>query len=260
MPKKCFPEAYCSEISNRMNAILKSKLREYTKVLRDLVIAGRSDDDVKAKLTEQMNEIYRVVGICLGIPDEKFTWEYYDKSKAYQSVGPIRPIDFYEKYVKPAFNVDDKMCITTDPRVTNVYGQAYTVEYLGNVVGGRPILYNNQPVELLMDLVATSLRKGEPVWFGCEVSKRLAAKQGIQDLTVHDFELVFGVDIQTTLSKADRMLYGESAMSHAMTFTAVSVDVSSCYIHFHFDSVFTLISSSFCFIQLGRWKSNKIPR
>lgn len=81
-------------------------------------------------------------------------------------------------------------------------------------------------VELLIDLVATSLKNGEPVWFGCEVSKRFAAKQGIQDLNVHDFKLLFGTDIQTTLSKGERMIYGESAMTHAMTFTAVSCDVS----------------------------------
>lgn len=226
MPKKCFPESYSCEASLRLNAVLKSKLREYTKVLRDLVAKGVSEDEIRTKLNEQMGEIYKVVGICLGIPDEKFKWEYYDKSKAYQCVGPIKPTDFYEKYVKPCFNVDDKVCIVTDPRSTSAYGQAYTVEYLGNVVGGRPVLYNNQPVELLMDLVTTSLKNSEAVWFGCEVSKRFAGKQGIEDLTIHDFKLVFGVDIQITMSKADRLLYGESAMTHAMTFTAVSCDVS----------------------------------
>jgi len=41
----------------------------------------------------------------------------------------------------------------------------------------------------------------------------------------HDFKLVFDIDIQTTFSKADRLIYGESAMKHAMVFTAVSVDV-----------------------------------
>lgn len=38
--------------------------------------------------------------------------------------------------------------------------------------------------------------------------------------------MVFGVDIQKTLTKADRLIYGESAMTHAMVFTAVSLDVS----------------------------------
>lgn len=59
-----------------------------------------------------MAEIYRVVGICLGIPDEKFRWEYYDKSKAYQCIGPIKPIDFYQKFVKQCFNIDDKVTQT----------------------------------------------------------------------------------------------------------------------------------------------------
>lgn len=60
-----------------------------------------------------------------------------------------------------------------------------------------------------------------------KLNVRFAPKQGIEDLTVHDFKLLLGVDIQITLSKADRMIYGESAMTHAMTFTAVSCDVSA---------------------------------
>lgn len=58
------------------------------------------------------------------------------------------------------------------------------MDCLGNVVGGRPVLYNNQPVEKLLQLVAESLKAGEAVWFGCEVSKRFASKQGIEDLNV----------------------------------------------------------------------------
>uniref|UniRef100_A0A182JF13 Bleomycin hydrolase n=1 Tax=Anopheles atroparvus TaxID=41427 RepID=A0A182JF13_ANOAO len=227
MPKKCFPESYSCEASTRMNSVVKSKLREYAKDLRKLIDDGASDDEVKERIKQQMNEIYNIVGICLGIPPEKFTWEYYDKSKKYLTIGPIRPIDFYEKYVKPYFNVDDKVCLVTDPRSSNLYGRSYTVDCLGNVVGGRPVLYNNQPVELLLDLVTKALKFGEPVWFGCEVNKRFAGKQGIEDLDVHDFKLVFGVDIQTTMDKADRLLYGESMMTHAMVFTGVSVDPNS---------------------------------
>ncbi|XP_017852552.1 bleomycin hydrolase isoform X2 [Drosophila busckii] len=224
MPKKCFPESFSCESSLRMNAILKSKLREYARHLRVLLDSQPSEEAINAKIQEQMAEIYKVVGICLGIPAETFTWEYYDKSKNYQSIGPISSLEFYERYVKPHFNVEDKVCLVTDPRPTSSYDQAYTVDCLGNVVGGRPVLYNNQPVELLLTMVTKSLKAGEAVWFGCEVSKRFASKQGIEDMDVHDFKLVFDIDIQTTFSKADRLIYGESAMTHAMVFTAVSVD------------------------------------
>lgn len=224
MPKKCFPESFSCESSARLNAVLKSKLREYAKTLRDLHANGADPAALKNEIRKQIMEVYNVVGICLGIPANQFVWEYYDKSKKFQTVGPIKPTEFYEKYVKPHFDVNQKVCLVTDPRPTNPYGGLYTVDCLGNVVGGRPVLYNNQPVELLMNLVAQSLKNGEPVWFGCEVMKRMASKQGIEDLNIHDFKLVFGVDIQTTLSKADRLLYGESAMTHAMVFTGVSVD------------------------------------
>ncbi|KAI4454906.1 bleomycin hydrolase [Holotrichia oblita] len=224
MPKKCFPEAFSCESSTRMNQILKSKLREYGKALRDLISSGASDGDVQALIEQQMQNIFRIVGICLGIPNETFTWNYYDKNKIFHSIGPITPLEFYQKHVRMLYNVDDKVCLVTDPRPANEYGKAYTVDCLGNVVGGRKCIYNNQRVGTLLDLAAQSIREGDAVWFGCEVGKRFAGKQGIQDLDIHDFSLVFGVDIQTTMSKADRLLYGESAMSHAMVFTGISTN------------------------------------
>jgi len=126
-----------------------------------------------------------------------------------------------------ASDVENKVCLVNDPRETNQYGKAYTVDLLGNTIGGRMTIYNNQPIELLMQVVVQSITSGEPVWFGCEVSKRFAAKQGIEDLTIHDYKSVFGVDVANVLSKADRMIYGESKMTHAMVFTAVSVDEST---------------------------------
>lgn len=208
-----------------------------------------NNEKIDAKVKEQMGEIYKIVGICLGIPDEIFTWEYYDKNKAYHSVGPQTPIDFYKKYVRQCFNVDEKICLINDPRPAHPYGEMYTVDCLGNVVGGRPVLYNNQPIDLLMDLVVKSIKKGEPVWFGCDVTKRFSTKLGIEDFRLyvfnlkifnlvyfgfiieifycsHDYNIVFGVDIQRPLNKADRMIFGESAMTHAMVFTAVTCDVS----------------------------------
>jgi aminopeptidase C len=52
-----------------------------------------------------------MVSICLGSPPKTFTWEYYDKDKAYHKVGPITPLDFYKQLVKPVFNMEDKVGI-----------------------------------------------------------------------------------------------------------------------------------------------------
>jgi bleomycin hydrolase len=85
------------------------QLREYTKELCSMVTNGANDGEISSYIQQKMSDLYRIVGICLGIPPETFTWEYYTKTKEFSSVGPITPLDFYIKYVKPLFNVDDKV-------------------------------------------------------------------------------------------------------------------------------------------------------
>ena len=141
-----------------------------------------TSEKVQLKIEDFMHEIYRLVGICLGVPPKTFTWEYYDKSKQYCIVENIKPVAFYQDMVKSLYNVENKVCLVSDPRPKNPYGSCYTVDCLGNMVGGRATSYNNQPIELLAQLAAQSIEANEAVWLGCEVSKRFAAKQGIEDL------------------------------------------------------------------------------
>lgn len=77
-----------------------------------------------------------------------------------------------------------QVCLVTDPRAAHPYGALYTVDCLGNVVGGRRTLYNNQEVRHLRDAAARSVQGGEAVWFGCDVNKRFMPKMGIEDIGV----------------------------------------------------------------------------
>lgn len=185
MPKKCFPESFSCESSRHMNDILKSFLRTSTKLLHDAVVIDKKDDaTLHGIIAKRMKEIHDIVGKCLGIPPETFVWECYSE-KAYKSHGPLTPMEFYEKLVKPVFDLENKVCLINDPRSSNEYGRLYTVNCLGNTVGGRPVLYNNQPIEVLMNLVKESIKAGSAVWFGCDVAKRFViAKLGILDINV----------------------------------------------------------------------------
>lgn len=224
IPKKCYPESFSSRRSLHMNALIKTKLREYAKELRDLVAANASDEDIQNRISKQIAVIYNIVATCLGTPPESFTFEYYSKDKSYNNFGRCTPQEFYNTHVRPLFNVDDKVCLVSDPRESNPFGQLYTLQCLGNVVGGRQTAYNNQPIETLMKVVKESIQGGEAVWFGCEVSKRFERKNGLEDLDAHDYRLVFNTEVQIGLQKADRLMYGDSCMTHAMVFTAVGTD------------------------------------
>ncbi|XP_070591538.1 bleomycin hydrolase [Erythrolamprus reginae] len=219
VPKKVFPESSTSETSRRMNDILNNKMREYCLRLRNMVETGCSKEDLSAAVDTMIEEVFRVVSICLGNPPTTFCWEYYDKEKNYHKIGPISPVRFYQDHVKPLFDMESKVCLVNDPRPRNKFNQLYTVDYLGNMVGGRKTLYNNQPVELLKEMVAASIQDGEAVWFGCDVGKCFNSKLGINDLKIYNHELMFGVSVKN-MKKDERLIFGDSMMTHAMVITA----------------------------------------
>ena len=48
-----------------------------------------------------------------------------------------------------------------DPRVDNPFNKTYTVEFLGNMSGGQPVLYLNQPIDVLKKVAADSIKQNE---------------------------------------------------------------------------------------------------
>ncbi|XP_038670236.1 bleomycin hydrolase [Scyliorhinus canicula] len=221
MPKKCFPESHSSEASKAMDDVLNHKLREYCSRLRKLVKNGSSKDELSAEKDIMIEEVFRIVNICLGTPPETFTWEFRDKEKNYKKIGPLTPLQFYRKHVKPFYNMEDKVCLVNDPRTFNPFDKLYTVDFLNNMINTKNTLYINQPILELKRLAAASIKSGEAVWFGCDVEKGFCSKLGINDPKILNRELLFGVSL-STLDKADRLMYGESLMAHAMVLTGFS--------------------------------------
>lgn len=59
------------------------------------------------------------------------------------------------------------------------------------------------------------------VWFGSDALKYVNEPVGLMDASLVDYELTFGVNLE--LNKADRLRYGDSAITHAMTITGVDL-------------------------------------
>ena len=85
------------------------QLREYARVLRKAVAESADRETLQQLLNQQISTIYRIIGICLGIPPTTFTWEYYQNKNTYASIGPITPLEFYEQHVRPLFDVKEKV-------------------------------------------------------------------------------------------------------------------------------------------------------
>jgi bleomycin hydrolase len=219
VPKALMPETQSSSETRRMNGLLRAKLREGAKHLRDLQAAGASVDVVRARKDEELKTIHRMLCIHLGTPPERFTWQWTDKDDNFHRDEETTPQEFAAKYI--TLPIDEYVCLVNDPRATSPYGRTFTVEYLGNVVGGAIVKYLNIEIGLMKEIAQRAIVGGEPVWFGCDVGKQMERKLGIWDKGLFDYGALYGTAFG--LDKAGRLEYHESLMTHAMIFTGVDV-------------------------------------
>ena len=222
VPKSVMPETHGSSDSRPMNVLLIAKLREYAQVLREMHERSASVKEMRQAKGEMMEEFYRMLSIHLGQPPSRFLWEWRDKDKEFHRHGEITPTEFFEQYV--GFDLDETVCLINAPTKDKPYRRLYTVQYLGNVVGGHAVRYLNVDIKTLKKAAADMIVDGQAVWFGCDVGKMLEREMGILDLKVYDYELVYGTRFK--LDKAGRLDYGHSRMTHAMVFTGVDLDDS----------------------------------
>ena len=220
VPKTFMPETENSNNSDPMNALFVTKLREYAKILREMNEAGASTTELREKKGELMEEFYKLLCINLGVPPETFYWEWRDKNGVFHRRGNITPVEFYNEYV--GLDLDDLVSLINAPTKDKPFNKLYTVKYLGNVVGGQDTRYLNVDLKTLKKATVDMIKGNHAVWFGCDVAKMLQTQMGAMDLSIYDYELVYGTKFQ--LDKAARLDYGDSEITHAMVITGVDLD------------------------------------
>lgn len=217
VPKAFMPETESSKSTSRMNSVLRRVLRQGAKTVRAAARAGA--EEARAEKDDVLRIFYRVLSIHLGTPPERFLWQWTDKDREFHRDGELTPQEFAERYVD--LPLDDYVCLVNDPRPSSPMGRTFTVEHLGNVVGAPPVVYLNTDVSLMKELAAQTLRSGEPVWFGCDVSQMMSNELGLWDANLYDLASVYSTSFP--LTKAERLLYHETQMTHAMLFTGVDL-------------------------------------
>ena len=217
MPKAVYGEAWSSTASVRFNRFMTSLLRDWACKIRAAQSAGSSLTSLTEMKEAFLVEAHRVLTIHFGKPPTSFTFEFNDKDKKLHRFEACTPMSFLNEHVP--YVVGDQVSLINDPR--NPYYKAYTVQSLGNVVGGKPVFYINVPIGELKKYTLETLKDDVPVWFGCDVGKHFNRARQTMDSEQFDYDLVFGT--KPTQSKADRLRYGQSLMTHAMVFTGADV-------------------------------------
>jgi bleomycin hydrolase len=219
VPKDIMPETFHSKQSRGMNSIVTAKLREDACRLREQYARGASREALAGEKQRMMTEVYAMLCHFLGEPPAHFDFEFRDKDDVFHRDGGLTPQEFYTRYV--GRDLTEYVSVINAPTADKPFGRTYTVQYLGNVIDGHPVRYLNVEVATLRDLCLKQLEDGEVVWFGCDVGKMMDRDLGIMDMRLYDYAGALGVEFN--FSKAERLDYGESLMTHAMVFTGVNV-------------------------------------
>ena len=219
VPKSVMPETNHSSKSSMMNYFLTHKLRECAFILRKSKKPRTTIKQLRSKKEEMMSVIYSLLCMFLGNPPIKFDWSIKDKNNKFTRFNNVDPLDFYRKFTK--VKLKNKVCLINAPMSNKKMNELYTIDFLGNVVGGNIIKYANVEINELKKAAIKSIKNDEAVWFGCDVGKMFNRELGIMDMNLYDYEKLF--DTKFKMNKASRLEYGDSAMTHAMLFTGVDL-------------------------------------
>lgn len=219
VPKSVMPESSNSSNSRDLNNYLNKLLRKDAVTLRSLVAEGKANEEIQKAKEDMLQNVFNFLAMSLGTPPTDFDFEYRDEDKNYHLDQHLTPQSFFEKYV--GVNLDDYVSIINAPTADKPYNKSYTVEMLGNVVGGKDVKYLNVDMATFKKLAIAQLEDGESVWFGCDVGQSSTRESGIMALDAFDVNDLF--DINFTMTKAERLDFGESLMTHAMVLTGVDI-------------------------------------
>ncbi len=222
VPKEAMPDSACAKNTFQMDAYLTRYLRKCACVLRGAHEDGKTIDELREQKESMLKNVYQMLTICLGTPPKSFDVNLRDKDDKLVLSGTFTPKEFFDKAV--GMNLDDYISIVSAPTADKPFNHVYTVDRLGNVIEAGGVRYLNLTPDQLKKVAIAQLKDGLPVWFGCDVDQSYLQNDGVMDLSAVDVDGLFGFDVDKGFTKAERLDYGESVMTHAMTFEGVNLD------------------------------------
>lgn len=220
VPQSIYPESKASSATAELNNTLNTLLRHDATVLRGLVAQQASKDKISNARNEMLANVYRLLSLTLGEPPVQFDFEYRDELHNFHVERQLTPQDYYQKFV--SWDLDEYISVINAPTADKPFDATYNVDMLGNVVGGRDVKHLNVDINKMKAFAISQLKDGQSVWFGVDMGPQVDRESGLMANGIFASDDLFNVD--STMTKAQRLDYGESLMTHAMVLTGVDLD------------------------------------
>ncbi|MBP5694088.1 MAG: C1 family peptidase [Bacilli bacterium] len=215
VPKNNMKETKQSSATYESNVMINSLCRQFAAEIQKVI----DINDIAELKNQYLQKIYNLLCDSFGVPPTKFDFEYTDKDGKYHLEEGYTPKSFFDKYVGES--IDDFVSIINSPTEDKPFYKIYTIDYLNNVVEGKPITHLNLPMDRVKELIIEQLKNNEVVWFGSDVSNYRDRATGLWDDLSYDYVSAFDFDLK--FNKSDMLDYHDSCMNHAMVITGVNI-------------------------------------
>lgn len=217
VPDWVMPETYQSSHTERFMKMLNSLLRKDIMELRAMIREGK---DITERKKEMLAEIYKAECNVYGQPVRTFHLEYRDKDGEYHAEHDLTPQEFCRKYTD--INFDDYITVTNEPTECKPFNRLFHFHYSGSMAD-RDVTFLNLEMPELKRMAVEQLKKGEPVWFGCDSGAYGDRQEGVWDPASFDYRNVLG-GADFFQNKKERLESHDSFATHAMILTGVNFD------------------------------------
>lgn len=235
VPDTVMPETVHSNNTAQLGSILNEKLRMEGYRLREIAAQNNGRRNSRKALEEAkqaaLDDVYRILALCLGEPPTVFTWRFRDRDgKIVEKT--CTPQEFYREIIPADYTPDNYIMIMNDP--TREYYRLYEIANYRNTYEGINWIYLNLPSEDIKKAAIESIRNNEAMYASCDVNKYLNRDEGVMDPAMYDYESLFGVSL--SMDKKERILTRQSGSSHAMTLIGVDVDAEGEPVKWEFEN------------------------
>ena len=216
-PKNVFPETNTSSATRETGQLINFSIRKFASEAKALY-EKEGLEAVRKQKDKLLNKFYVLLTNAYGLIPEKFDFEYTDKDGNYHLEKGFTPLSFKEKYLGSL--LDDFVSLINAPTKSKPFGKTYTIQYLGNVVGGKEVTHLNVSMDRMKELILAQMKDNRIVWFGSDVGFYGDREEGVWDDGKFDLDSLASLNLK--MGKGESLDYHASQMNHAMCITGVS--------------------------------------
>ena len=216
-PKNVFPETNTSSATRETGQLINFSIRKFASEAKALY-EKEGLEAVRKQKDKLLNKFYILLTNAYGVVPEKFDFEYTDKDGNYHLEKGFTPLSFKEKYLGSL--LDDFVSLINAPTKSKPFGKTYTIQYLGNVVGGKEVTHLNVSMDRMKELILAQMKDNKIVWFGSDVGFYGDREEGVWDDGKFDLDSLASLNLK--MDKGESLDYHASQMNHAMCITGVS--------------------------------------